>query len=380
MTADTEPTRLVVLSLERWDEVWRRNQYLLDGLLRRDPTLEVLFVEPPADPMHALARGARPHRGLGLRTAHGYDGRLHLYEPTKLLPRLFGPAADGLLRAELRSAVRRLRWRSGMLWINDPAAARLVGRPGWPALYDITDDWVEAARGAREHDRIERSDTYLLAFCEEVVVCSPVLLRAKSALRPAGASAPRLIPNAVDRARYRMPHARPDDLPVAPVALYVGTLHEDRLDVDLVVATADAVGAAGGVVVLVGPNALSEPNARRLHEHPAVLVLGARDRDAVPGYLQHADVLIVPHRVDDFTESLDPIKLYEYLAVGRPVVSTPVAGFRDDQRVELADPRTFATVVAARAATHVPTVEHDGVPDWSDRVADVEDVLAALRR
>ena len=30
-----------------------------------------------------------------------------------------------------------------------------------------------------------------------------------------------------------------------------------------------------------------------------------------------------------FTDSLDPIKLYEYQAVGRPVVSTPVAGFRE---------------------------------------------------
>ena len=54
------------------------------------------------------------------------------------------------------------------------------------------------------------------------------------------------------------------------------------------------------------------------------------------GYLQHADVLVVPHVVTSFTDSLDPIKLYEYQAVGRPVVSTPVAGFRDadDPRID----------------------------------------------
>ena len=57
-------------------------------------------------------------------------------------------------------------------------------------------------------------------------------------------------------------------------------------------------------------------------------LLGARPYDDVPAYLQHADVVIVPHVVSPFTESLDPIKAYECVAVGRPTVATPVAGFR----------------------------------------------------
>ena len=64
----------------------------------------------------------------------------------------------------------------------------------------------------------------------------------------------------------------------------------------------------------------------------------------MPAYLQHADVLVVPHVVTPFTDSLDPIKLYEYQAAGRPVVSTPVAGFRDavDELVTVADAAAFA--------------------------------------
>ena len=41
------------------------------------------------------------------------------------------------------------------------------------------------------------------------------------------------------------------------------------------------------------------------------------------------DVCIVPHKCSEFVESLNPIKLWEYLAAGKPVVSTNVAGFRD---------------------------------------------------
>ena len=51
-------TDLVVVSLERWDDVWRRNQHLVAGLLQRDPDLRVLFVEPPADPAARRASSA----------------------------------------------------------------------------------------------------------------------------------------------------------------------------------------------------------------------------------------------------------------------------------------------------------------------------------
>src|SRR5690606_6370135 len=84
----------------------------------------------------------------------------------------------------------------------------------------------------------------------------------------------------------------------------------------------------GATLVLVGPNRLTTEHASFLTQEGAV-ILGGRAFDEVPAYLQHAGALVVPHLVNPFTDSLDPIKLYEYLAVGRPVVSTPVAGFRD---------------------------------------------------
>ncbi|TAM69458.1 MAG: glycosyltransferase [Microbacteriaceae bacterium] len=365
--------RIVVASLEPWDEVWRRNQYLVHGLLGEDPAVEVLFVEPPADPVHALSRAGRPHRGRGLRTVEGYDGRLHLYQPTKTLPRAIGPAADALLRRSIRHALRRLGWRTGVLWINDPGVSGLVSALGWPCLYDITDDWVEARRGARTHTRLRRADRELLSSCDEVIVCSPALARTKGAARQV-----RLIPNAVDVDRYRRPQPRPTDMTGAPVALYVGTLHEDRLDVQLVLDTATAVGAVGGTLALVGPDALSHDNSSRLARHPAITVLGPRDRAAVPAYLQHAHVLIVPHVVDDFTESLDPIKLYEYVAVGRPIVSTAVAGFREHEGATTVGRDEFPTVVASALAHWSPTVEYAAVPDWHDRVAAVHEVVASL--
>jgi teichuronic acid biosynthesis glycosyltransferase TuaH len=365
---------LVVLSLEPWDDVWRRNQYLIDGLLRRDPRLRVLFVEPSNDMLHTVVSGRRLVRGRGLRQAEGYDGRLHLLQPDKVLPRVAGPMADALLRSAVRRSVGSLGMTRPTLWVNDPSWAGLVTATGWPSLYDMTDDWLAADRAERERDRITANEAVLMRECAVVVVCSEGLRQTRVAQRPV-----ELIPNAVDVERYRAPRARPDDLPTGS-AVYVGTLHEDRLDVDLVLRTADAAASVNGTVVLVGPIALTSQNAARLREHRAVTLLGARPWTEVPAYLQHASVLIVPHLVDAFTDSLDPIKLYEYLAVGRPIVSSGVAGFRDTARTGLvvSAPSEFADAVARTLRHDVASIVHDDVPDWSIRVGAYADVLAAV--
>jgi teichuronic acid biosynthesis glycosyltransferase TuaH len=154
------------------------------------------------------------------------------------------------------------------------------------------------------------------------------------------------------------------------------------MDLDLCIRTARELAATGARLVLVGPTPLDATDRAALEEAGIVLV-GAVHRDLVPGYLQHADVLVVPHRVTPFTDSLDPIKLYEYRAVGRPVVATPVAGVRDrtDPRVVVADSETFPSEVAARlpSTSVFPDGTGDDVPRWQDRVHLMAGVLDRLR-
>jgi teichuronic acid biosynthesis glycosyltransferase TuaH len=115
------------------------------------------------------------------------------------------------------------------------------------------------------------------------------------------------------------------------------------------------------------------------------LLLGPGPISTVPGYLCHADVLLVPHVVDDFTRSLDPIKAYEYRAAARPVVATPVAGFTDsaDPRVTVAPAERFPEAVLTalvRSGRSDESVRAPGagVPEWSDRARDMASVLLRL--
>src|SRR5207245_1179743 len=87
--------------------------------------------------------------------------------------------------------------------------------------------------------------------------------------------------------------------------------------------------AQDGALVFIGPAFLSEAERARLTATGRVHLVGAVPYMQLPAYMRAMDVCIMPHRMTAFTESLNPIKLWEYLAAGKPIVSTDVAGFRD---------------------------------------------------
>ncbi|GAA3664531.1 glycosyltransferase involved in cell wall biosynthesis [Yimella lutea] len=369
---------LVVISLEAWDEVWRRNQHLVHRLLLTDPALRVLWVEPSVDPLHAARSGRRPRPGRALRPGPSLPGengtRILLLEPTKLLPRKIDRGQDLRWARHIAQTARRIGFERPLLWVNDPRGADVLDATGWPAIYDITDDWLQADRTAAELARLHQHESLLLDRCAQIVVCSPALERTK---QRAGRTT--LIPNAVDPETYRRPAPRPHDLPVGANAVYVGTLHTDRIDVSLAIRTAERL-AGRATLTLVGPNLLTPDDRTRL-ERAGVVLLGQKPVMDVPAYLQHADVLVVPHLVNAFTDSLDPIKVYEYAAVGRPVVSTNVAGFRDarDDRVTIADGEAFADAVALAVPGRWRFSDRADrpVPSWDDRARQMASVISA---
>jgi glycosyltransferase involved in cell wall biosynthesis len=250
--------------------------------------------------------------------------------------------------------------RAPTLWINDPSYAGLLAT-GWPSVYDVTDDLTRMRAPARVLRRIARAEDDLLRDAGTVVVCSPELARTRRARRPDL----RVVMNAVDREHFLHPMPRPADLPDSPVAVYVGTLHEDRLDVPLVAELARA--APDLRLAFVGPDALSDAAHASLHALPNVTLLGARPYRVVPAYLQHADVVIVPHVVTPFTDSLDPIKAYECLVVGRPTVATPVAGFRElAATLGVVERGCFVAAVQEEVARPGTPASRE-TPSWSDR-------------
>jgi len=370
------PMSLVVCSLEPWGEVRRRLRILVDEIVDLDPSLQVLYVAPATDILHRLRQGRLS--GLGERRLTRVHPRIHVLRPRKWLPRVLGGFADSSLERQVRDAVGELGLRQPLLWVNDAGYARFAVDTGWPTLYDITDDWQLAPLAPRQLKRLVANEDLLLERAGAVVVCSPDLARTRGATRPV-----ELIPNGVDLELFRTPRPRPASLPPSPVALYVGTLATERLDLDLV--TELAAARPDLAVVLLGPNSLPAEATERLARVANIHLLGPRPYDQVPAYMQHADVVIIPHEVNPFTESLDPIKAYECLAVGRPTVATPVAGFRDlGAPVVVADRGAFVAAVtdvlgSARPPFGPVVFEDVPVASWHERAQSMVSLMAQVR-
>jgi teichuronic acid biosynthesis glycosyltransferase TuaH len=321
---------LIFVSLENWDGVWRRNQFLCAEWLRRFPTMRLLFVGRSRDVSHSLKKGDPSVFSLPAEQKIAELPGLTILNPLKLLPNSLASTRwinQRRMLAEVRSAAERAGLRAPLLWINDHFALHLVGKLGERAvIYDITDDWaLMSSIPQNERHRIKEADAALCKCADMVVVCSEALEHSRRGMSRKLVR----IPNGVDAERYGSATLRRGDSEAGAGKTfgYVGTLHGDRLDLDLVIALARRRPLDR--VVLCGPNLLTAVETRQLKAVANIELRAAVDYQQVPRMLEEFDVCILPHRCTLFTESLNPIKLWEYLASGRPVAATPVAGFRD---------------------------------------------------
>ena len=343
----TSAPRVGLLSLEPWDDVWRRNQHLASRLVTSKAIESIVFVTPPVGGLAVRARRHYPLRDIEVVT------------PPLIIPRRYG--GYHILGAWLRRTLAEV----DVLWINDPVAGCGVLRDGQPAVYDVTDDWREMAQSSSERARIVAAED-VLARRSRVIVCSAALAERWSARYGIETQ---VIRNGVDYEAIRS--ARRRHLPGArPHMVYVGTQHANRLDVGLVASLA----AQPGTVHLIGPNYLGQQASESLSAL-GVRLHGAVSAADVPSWLTSADVLICPHVVDPFTLSLDAIKLHEYLATNLPVVATPTSGFQSiaSPGLWVADRKHFPTIV--REATGTGPHDREPSSSWDDRAGEFASIL-----
>jgi teichuronic acid biosynthesis glycosyltransferase TuaH len=334
--------RVALVSLEPWDQVWRRNQHLVAELIAQQLVGSVLFIEPPAAGRAAPARSPLPG--------------VTVIRPVLPVPRRTGGLS--ILAGWLR---RRWLRDVDVLWINDPVLGARCAAGGSPrVLYDVTDDWRFSEQPARLTRRLVAAEDRL-ATTAVTVVCSDVLADRWSQRYGVTAT---VVHNAATQPSYAEVRPRPmagNGLHVG----YVGTLHEDRLDIDLLLRIAAMPEV--GTIHLVGPDAMSAPARDRLAAVDTIRRHGAVPSIDVPSWLVAMDVLVLPHVVSEFTLSLDAIKAFEYLAAGRPIVATPTSGFQDltAPGLRVVDAAGFPDAVAA-ALTGDKQFDRT-VPTWEDR-------------
>ncbi len=327
---------LVCFGYNPWSRMWKRNQQMVAALARTPWIRRVLFVNPEArvehlvkHPLRELRSPARERwRGLLPRTV---DAKIRVFTPCRL------PYASRLALLEVLThrllcrLAREHAERGFLLLVNGPtdpdaASLRYLFERAVLRIFDWSDDFEEFAVDAAERAWIRRACEYYLRRCDLVFTVNDRL----------GERARRLnrhvetIPNATSFPNFS--RASTPDLAVAgpmrrlrrPIVGYVGWLTEQRLDQEILEHL--TASRPEWSFVFIGPKASPRPLDERIARRPNVHLLRPVAYHALPGYLKAFDVCIIPNRINAFTDGNDPIKVYDYLATGKPIVSTRTSG------------------------------------------------------
>lgn len=266
---------------------------------------------------------------------------------------------NALLLPVLRAQMRRLGFRRPIVWTYTPHSADFVGRLNERvAVYECVDDFT-AAKGLVNAQVIGRLERRLIEAVDLLIVTAEALLRSKGQW----AKQVRLVPNGVDAAH--MAHAADPTLPVAkqladvkhPVIGYLGGL---QYWIDTPLLARIAKEHPDWTLVLVGPADLLA-NRAPLEGLPNVVMTGRVPYAEVPDYVRAFDVCLNPYILDGVAEHCSPLKLYEYLATGKPIVS-----------VDMPEARRFAGLIAIAR-------DHDEFVRLVEQAVATDDGLAGRR-
>lgn len=293
---------LVVFSHLRWNFVYQRPQHLLSRLAQRWP---VIFIEEPIpnsaeDRMEHIAAAPgvevwRPHvRGA----AHG-----------------FHPDHKAVLQKLVARCIAEQRINDYWIWFYTPMALPMADKlEPEGIIYDCMDE-LSMFRGAPKE--LIDQETALFKSADVVFTGGRSLYNAKKS-RHANVHC---FPSSVDALHFRQgaaDHPLQQDIP-HPRLGYCGVIDE-RLDLELIAGVADQ--RPDWQIVMVGPVVKIDPAA--CPKRPNIHWLGQQGYSDLPAFINGWDVCLLPFALNESTRFISPTKTLEYMACGKPSVSTSI--------------------------------------------------------
>ena len=331
---------VILLSTADWDHpLWTNKQHLAVSLAKAGH--RVLYIDSlgvrgaragTADRRRILRRLRR-----GLRPLRQVQAGIWVLSPLVLPGRTQG-VAGRLNRWSLNLALfwadLCLDLRVPLLWTFSPNTRLYLKLGRFHATVYHCVDRIQAQPGMPAQ-ALEGAEQDLCGAVNAVFTTAPELQRS---LAPLNAGT-HLFGNVADAEHFGSAlgagHARPSDWPdgQGPCLIFIGAI--DAYKLDLVMLTALIAATPQWRYVLIGPVGETDPSTdvADLAALPNAHLLGARPYQALPAYLAWADVALLPLQLNDYTRHMYPMKFFEYLAAGCPVVATAIPSLLDQADV-----------------------------------------------
>lgn len=297
----------------------QRPQHLALGLAKYN---RVLYVSPPfsvIDPFLCLV-GIRERKAeYSLHSKFTQEAEnLFVFTPPLMFPK-YADLATGInfkiIAGWVERYLRRIGFVDYVLWLSNPLQIGMAKRfPQCKLVYDIMDKYeLFFPRFIRPF--VRSFETEILERAETIFISSTALAPEEFADKKIV-----LVQNAVETSHFD-PQSQKFGVPVdisevpRPRIGFVGYIGRW---VDIEILEYAAKKRADWNFVLIGP--IHAPLGQ-LKGLPNVIILGTKPYSVLPGYVKSFDVCLLPFKEDELLEYIDPIKVYEYLAMGKPVVA-----------------------------------------------------------
>jgi glycosyltransferase involved in cell wall biosynthesis len=231
-----------------------------------------------------------------------------------------------ILAAGLKKACRELGWQPTTYWTYLPNTVDLpLSRDGL-LVYDCADEHT-AFPGLIKRETVEGMERELFGCANVSLTSAGELYRSKKDQAPGLL----LAPNGADVSHFNKALEPGLEVPPEiaslprPVAGYVGAVSQ-WLDQEMLAAAARTKPEWS--FVLIGP---VDTDVEILRALPNVHLLGRKSYATLPAYLKGFNLTMIPFKINELTRGVNPVKLYEYLAAGKPVISSDLPEVRPFQ-------------------------------------------------
>jgi len=316
-----EAQNIVCISTIDWDFVWQGHQEIMSSLARQGH--RVLFIENTGVRRVTLKDLPRLRQRLrnwrnGVRGIRKVMDNLYVYAPL-VLPFPYSRVARATNKAimfwTLRSWTKTMRFDNPIVWTWLPTALTLElikTLNGQLVVYYCCDDFQASSAGSR---RIREAEDILIREADLVFAHSKTLFDRCRRLT----DQVHVFQYGFNREVFAVCNEHtPSDLAAItrPILGYIGGIHRH---VDQALLEKVAISHPDKSLVFVGP---LQTEVGRLAGVSNVHFLGQKRYEELPLYIRHFDAALIPYALNDYTRSVFPTKLNEYLIMGKPVVST----------------------------------------------------------
>lgn len=382
---------IVIISISDWEGPKRIRQFLSEELARQGN--RVLFVESQYTLSKFVQKPDLSRLFRFLKGPRKISDNLFLLSTVPFIPG--GEFSAGISRTNwnfergfLRQAMKRLGFRDPLLWMFAYNASPLVGKLGESlSLYFCNDAFSLLVDSKTLQDRIAGLEREVIGKVDLVFTVSDKLSEEKAKIHRRVHTIYHGVDHRIFQKALEAPGTpRPSDMPSSkPIIGYSGVI---RYMIDLALIRFLADKRPDLDFVLVGP--VSESSSEfyaqidELKKRPNVHFLGSKRAEELPSYLGFFDVCLLPYvKGEVSTYYAAPLKFFEYLAAGKPVVSTVgPRQYEEDVVLNRTSPEEVLAALQVALTKNTPSLiakrkQIAGENSWEQRIRQIDAILAA---